>query len=63
MPTTSVTTSRLAWGLAEVASALGVSLGFLRKEIRRGSLKAVKVGRRVLILDQDLKRYLEIDLR
>lgn len=51
-------TKRLAWGLAELAEALGVSLGFLRKEITRGSLKARKVGRRVLVLDRDLKKYL-----
>jgi len=58
MSTKSVTDRRLAWALAELAPALRVSLGFLRKEIRRGSLKARKLGRRVVVLDEDLKRYL-----
>ena len=55
-----VTTQRLAWGLAEIAKATGLSLGFLRNEVRRGALPTRKCGRRVLVLDEDLKKYLDI---
>ena len=49
---------RLAWGLAELAGELSVSLPFLRKEVRVGSLKAKKIGRRVVVLAEDVERYL-----
>ena len=54
----SVTSRRLAWSIAEVASSTGLSIGFVRKEIRAGRLAARRAGRRVLVLDDDLKRYL-----
>ncbi len=49
---------RLAWSLREAAGALGVSERFLRNEIRRGRLGAIKRGRRVLIRAETLDRYL-----
>lgn len=64
-----VTTQRIAWSLAEISDATGLSLGFLRNDIRRGSLPIRKFGRRILVLDEDLKTYLsngsskEIDVR
>jgi excisionase family DNA binding protein len=54
-----VTIQRIAWSLAEVSEATGLSLGFLRNDVRRGALPTRKFGRRVLVLDQDLKAYLE----
>jgi excisionase family DNA binding protein len=54
---TSVTPPK-AWSIAAIAASLGVSAGFLRNEIKRGRLKARKVGRRVLVFDVDLRRYL-----
>lgn len=52
---------RLAWSLREAAEALGVSERFLRNEIRRGRLGAIKRGRRVLIRAETLDRYLRDD--
>ena len=54
-----VTIQRVAWSLAEVSEATGLSLGFLRNDVRRGVLPTRKFGRRILVLDQDLKAYLE----
>jgi excisionase family DNA binding protein len=53
-----VTTQRVAWSLQEVSEATGLSLGFLRKDMRRGVLRVKRFGRRVLVLDEDLKVYL-----
>jgi excisionase family DNA binding protein len=53
------TIQRVAWSLAEISEATGLSLGFLRNDVRRGALSTRKFGRRVLVLDQDLKTYLE----
>lgn len=49
---------RIAWGLAEIAESTGLSLAFLRNEVRRNALPAKRFGRRVLVLDEDLRRYL-----
>ena len=53
-----VTSQRIAWSLAEISKATGLSVGFLRNDVRRGVLKIRKFGRRVLVLDGELKRYL-----
>ena len=57
----SVTSQRLAWGLAEAATSLGLSPGFLRKQVKVGALKSRKIGRRLLILDEDLRTWLGQD--
>jgi len=49
--------SRKAWSPSEVAEATGLSLGFVRKEIREGGILAVKPGRRLLITNEELSRY------
>ncbi len=54
----STTTQRFAWSLTEIAKAMGVSIGHLRNEARRGALPVKKFGRRTLVLDEDLKNYL-----
>jgi excisionase family DNA binding protein len=54
---TSVT--RLGWSVAELSAALGVSKGFLRKEIRAGALPVRRLGRRVLVLNEDVQGYLK----
>lgn len=54
----SVTQGRLAWSIAEIANRTGLSIGFVRKEIRAGRLAARRAGRRVLVLDRDLQLYL-----
>ncbi len=52
------TLPRLAWGLSEVSTATGLSVPFLRAEVRAGRLPVRRFGRRVLIRDEDLKDYL-----
>ena len=51
-------TQRLAWGLAEIAESTGLSLGFIRNEVRRKALPVKRFGRRLLVLEKDLKDYL-----
>lgn len=53
-----VTPKRIAWSLAEISKATGLSVGFLRNDVRRGVLRIKKFGRRVLVLDEELSRYL-----
>lgn len=50
---------RMAWGFAEISQATGLSINFLRSEERNGNLPTVKFGRRVLVLDEELRKYLE----
>lgn len=52
------TLPRLAWGLSEVSNATGLSVPFLRAEVRAGRLPVRRFGRRVLVRDEDLKVYL-----
>jgi excisionase family DNA binding protein len=56
---TTATSSRVAWSIAEIAEQTGLSLGFLRNEVRAARLPVRKFGRRVLVLDDDLRRYLD----
>ena len=50
---------RMAWSLPELAALTGLSVGFLRKEARRGALRTRKIGRRVLVLESDRMAFLE----
>ena len=50
--------ARMAWSPAEVAKATGFSLGFVRKEIAKGALLATRCGRRLIVTDAELQRYL-----
>jgi excisionase family DNA binding protein len=52
------TTPRLTYGLREVAELTGLSVAFLRNEVRAGRLRVLKFGRRVLVRDADLQEYL-----
>lgn len=49
---------KLGWKLEELAQSLGVSVPFLRLEVKRGKLKAAHLGRRVILLDAEVRRYL-----
>jgi len=49
---------KLGWTLQELARSLSVSLPFLRLELKRGRLKAAHLGRRVVVLDTEVRRYL-----
>jgi excisionase family DNA binding protein len=50
---------RMAWGLGEISESTGLSLGFLRGEVRAGRLPVRRFGRRVLVKTEDLEAYLE----
>ena len=56
---TPITQERLAWSLKDISKNTGLSMGFLRNEVRAKRLLIKKFGRRVLVLDSDLKFYLE----
>ena len=58
MTSKNVTNRRKAWSASEIAIAYGFSLGFVRKLIYSGTLAAKKVGRRVIVLDDDFQRFL-----
>ena len=49
---------KLGWTFEELASSLSVSVPFLRLEVKRGCLKAAHLGRRVVLLDAEVRRYL-----
>ncbi len=53
-----LSTPKLGWSLDELARSLGVSVPFIRLEVKRGRLKAAHLGRRVVVLDTEVRRYL-----
>jgi excisionase family DNA binding protein len=53
------TAQRMAWGLWEISQSTGLSLAFLRAEVRAGRLPVRRFGRRVLVKNEDLKAYLD----
>ena len=52
------TAPKLGWTLDELARSLSVSVPFIRLEVKRGRLKAAHLGRRVVVLDTEVRRYL-----
>lgn len=50
--------AKLGWTLEELAHSLSVSVPFLRLEIKRGRLRAAHLGRRVVLLDSEVRKYL-----
>lgn len=50
---------RLAYSVAEAASALGVSRDLVRSMVRRGDLRSRRLGRRVLIPAAELHRWVQ----
>jgi imidazoleglycerol phosphate dehydratase HisB len=55
---TETATRKVAWSLAEISEAVGLSLGYLRNEVRAERLRVKHFGRRVVVLDEDLRRFL-----
>jgi hypothetical protein len=49
---------KLGWTLADLAQSLSVSVPFLRLEVKRGRLRAAHLGRRVVVLDSEVRDYL-----
>jgi excisionase family DNA binding protein len=56
---TSRNVTTLGHSIENICEALGVSKGFVRDQIRRGHLRACRMGRRVIVLEEDLRAYLE----
>lgn len=50
---------QLALGLRQAAEAVGLSHWTLRAYVRQGKIRAVKIGRRVLIEPGELQRLVE----
>jgi excisionase family DNA binding protein len=51
--------NQLAYTLAEVCTAVRTGMTALYEEINSGRLRAVKRGRRTLVLSSDLRDWLE----
>ena len=49
---------QLAYSVEQVSEQTTLSKPFLRNEIRAGHLKVRRIGRRVIILHDDLQNYL-----
>ncbi len=56
----SITKNKMAYSVEEIADQTSLSKAFLRLEIKRGNLKAVRPGnsRRVIITAKSLEDYL-----
>ncbi len=50
---------RLAWSFKDASKATGLSVGLLRDKANKDLLKTRYIGRRRLILDLDLRAFLE----
>jgi len=48
----------IAWAIKSLAAHLSVSPSFLRLEIARGNLHPTRLGRRILVRDSEVRRYL-----
>jgi hypothetical protein len=48
-----------AFSVAELVQQYPVSVGFLRNEIRRGSLRVRRFGRRIVVLKEDWDSYIQ----
>jgi hypothetical protein len=49
---------RVAWKLAALEEATGMSVAFWKKVISRGDLPATKAGACTLVMDEDARAYL-----
>ena len=58
---TNETLSRVLWSRKEVATMLGLSTRTIDKCVAGGSLKAVRVGRKVMISASELTRFTKRD--
>jgi len=50
---------KLLWSKDEIVAATSLSKGFIEKLIRANQIKIVRIGRRVLVSDNELHRFLE----
>ncbi len=49
----------MAFTVEEIAEQTTLSKAFLRLEIKRGKLKVKRFGRRVVVLYEDLRNYID----
>lgn len=52
-------TNRRSFRLAEISTMTGLSLPNLRKKAKDGELKTRKIGRAVIVLSEDLEKFLQ----
>ncbi len=50
---------KLAYSVKEISQLTSLSIDFLRNEISAGRLQGKRFGARVLILTEDLQKYLQ----
>ena len=53
---------KIVYKLQDLVDILGVSVRTLREYIKRGELRAVKIGRNYLVRQQDLDDFLEANI-
>ena len=53
----------LAFGLPELSKSTGMSISYWRKRIAAGELRATRLGRRVVVLADEVQRYLDARIR
>lgn len=58
-----ISVERRGMRLAELARAFGVSVPFLRLEIRRGKLRAAKLGRAVVVTVESVQEWVEAGMK
>ena len=61
VPAKTPTMEPLTIGVPEAVAVSGLSLRYLRDEIKRGNIKTVRKGRRVLIIMPSFKSYLGLN--
>ena len=52
-------TNKKAFGIASISEQTDLSVAYLRKKIKDGELKATRFGTRVLVLKDDLEKFLK----
>jgi excisionase family DNA binding protein len=60
-PAGSSQTQRLAYSVREAAESLGVSARTIVREIQRGRIRAIRIGRRVVVPAQSLAEFLNCE--
>jgi len=58
-PESSTIVRKCGFSVKEICQHYGLSKGFVMKQIREGKLGARRLGRRLIVLDEDLRMYLE----
>lgn len=55
----STNVTRRGHSIRDICLSLGVSKGFVIGQIKKGKLRARRLGRRTIVLDEDLRLYLD----